>query len=130
MATAHDSMVPHIGRNRVQTGRLLGAYDEVVSGTEGGPMAETSTSPNRWVLPFALLVVMLASHNELPSTTFQSGPGRGRFWQCPVCERIERMARRQPPSCEGSPTQMHARAETKPLQGGNPSPSPGPSRFI
>lgn len=92
-------------------------------------MAETATFPHRWVLPFGLLVVLLASHNEWPLPSFQSGAAGSPLWRCPVCGWIERKSpRKRPPRCRGSDDDPHD-AETILLDGRGYSPSRGPRRF-
>ena len=93
-------------------------------------MAGPATSPRRWMLPSALLVVLLATHNEWPSTSLQSNAARSQLWKCPECGWIERKARqRQAPRCFGSRDRPHPSAKTKLLQGSGHTPSNGPRRF-
>jgi hypothetical protein len=93
-------------------------------------MAGTATSTRMWVLPSALLVALLASFNEWPSTSFQSDSGRSQLWQCPKCGWIERKTqRRQPPRCYGPAGDPHRMAEAQLLEGEGRLPSVGPRRF-
>jgi hypothetical protein len=93
-------------------------------------MAETATFPHRWVLPCALLVVLLASHNEFPSTSYQSGAPWSQFWKCEVCGWIERKSPLQDPLvCCGAKDDPHDMAVTILLEGGGHARSRGPRRF-
>ena len=93
-------------------------------------MAGTATSPRRWVLPSVLLIALLATHNEWPSTSFLSDAGRSQLWQCPKCGWIEKKPqRRQPPRCWGPAEDTHPMAVTHLLEGEGHLPSDGPPRF-
>jgi hypothetical protein len=84
----------------------------------------------RWLLPSTLLRVLLASHNEWPSTTFESGAGKSDFWQCRRCLWVERKAQgTPPPRCYGSRDDPHLVTVTTLLDGEGHSKSVGPRRF-
>ena len=93
-------------------------------------MAESTTFPHKWVLPLELLVVLIASHNEWPLPSFQSGAAGYQLWKCPVCGWIERKSpRQQPPRCYGPDDDAHDVRETILLEGGRYSASVGSRRF-
>jgi hypothetical protein len=93
-------------------------------------MAETTTFPHRWVLPLELLIVLIASHNEWPLPSFQSGAEGYQLWRCPACGWIERKSPRQrPPRCYGPEGDEHAAKETILLEGRGYSVSVGRRRF-
>jgi hypothetical protein len=93
-------------------------------------MAGPATSPRRWMLPSALLVVLLAAYNESPSTSLQSNAAKSQLRKCPKCGWIERKARtRKTPRCSGTDDCPHTVAETILLEGSGHTPSDGPRRF-
>jgi hypothetical protein len=81
-------------------------------------MAGFTTSPRRWMVPTALLTAMLASFGGRDViTTKQSGAGRGSYWQCPECHRVEWKLPGPTPRCAGVPKGTHAIAKTKRMTG-------------
>jgi hypothetical protein len=93
-------------------------------------MTETATTVRRWALPFGLLVTLLASLNEWPSPSFQSGANGKQLWKCSACGWVQSMAERSdPPVCQGSKTDKHARTYTELIEDGSAKPSTGKSRF-
>ena len=93
-------------------------------------MAGPATSPRRWMLSSALLVVLLAAYNESPSTSLQSNAAKSQFWMSRV--RVDR--------AEGSGEQGHRDAldlgtvpskmvRTDPPGRHSYTPSKGPRRF-
>lgn len=82
------------------------------------PMADTPTSPRRWMLPIAWLTTLLASYGiGGVYTTKQEGTGRGSYWQCPECHRVEWKIPGPTPRCAGVPKGSHATVDTKRLDG-------------
>lgn len=83
-------------------------------------MAGTDTAPRRWVLPSALLTVLLASFGgDNFITTMQDDAGRGGYWRCPKCNRVEWWQEGGRPRCEGTPTCQHKAVKTDPETGSN-----------
>jgi hypothetical protein len=68
------------------------------------------TFPRRWMfLPIALIASLASggyergySDGEMPEVTLRDGGGGGRLWQCPACERVERVLL-DAPVCFGEP---------------------------
>jgi hypothetical protein len=84
----------------------------------------------RWVLPSALLVSLVASYNEWPSTSYQSSAGRSQLWRCPRCLWVEQKAKGSPPPrCSGTDDDPHPVTVTILLEGEGYSKSDGPRRF-
>lgn len=87
-------------------------------------MEGTASSPRNWMLASALVLTLLASHNEWVEASYRPNAGRGQFWQCPKCRRIEWKAqRRQIPVCSGQPGSEHDPVETDSLGNGNLNPT-------
>lgn len=78
-------------------------------------MAGTDTAPRRWMLPSALLTVLLASlGGDNFIITMQGDAGRGGYWRCPICKRVEWWEEGRRPRCEGTPRRQHDPVETVP----------------
>jgi hypothetical protein len=78
-------------------------------------MAGTDTAPRRWMLPAALLTVLLANFGgDNFVITIQDDAGLGRYWRCPACSRVEWWEDGKRPRCEGNPRRQHDRVETEP----------------
>jgi hypothetical protein len=83
-------------------------------------MAGTDTAPRRWMLPSALLIVLLASFGrDNFIATVQGDAGRGKYWRCPTCNRVEWREDGGHPWCEGTPRRQHDPVETDPETGPN-----------
>lgn len=84
------------------------------------------TSPRRWMLLPVALIALLASDGyessgyssgEMPEATLRDGGGGGRLWQCPACQRVERVLLEEP-VCLGTPDTQesrHSRTLTRPV---------------
>jgi hypothetical protein len=84
----------------------------------------------RWVLPSALLSILLTAYNEWPSTSYQSSAGKSQLWQCPRCLWVEQKAKgNPPPRCCGASDDPHPMTVTNLLEGEGHSKSDGPRRF-
>lgn len=71
-------------------------------------MAGTGTALRRWMLPTALLTVLLASYGiDNFTTTMQDDAGRGKYWRCPECPRVEWWEEGGRPWCIGTKTRRH-----------------------
>ncbi len=76
-------------------------------------MAGTGTALRRWLLPYALLTVLLASlGGDNFITTMQGDAGRGGYWRCPVCDRVEWWEDGGRLRCEGTKRRYHDPVET------------------
>ena len=83
-------------------------------------MAGTTTSLPGWTLPCALLVVLLAAFgNDGPIITVMGDAGKGGYWECPICERVEWKPAGENPRCAGIPGSQHDTADTKHPTGDN-----------
>jgi hypothetical protein len=84
----------------------------------------------RWVLPSALLSILLAAYNEWASPSYQSSAGKSQLWRCPRCLWVEQKARgNPPPRCPGAGDNPHPVTVTILLEGEGYSKSDGPKRF-
>jgi hypothetical protein len=91
-------------------------------------MARTA---RRWMLPSALLVILLKSFNENVGTSFLSGAVRSPLWRCPECSWVERWSNGKPPRCRGPDGDQHPVAvRTVRLDGEDYPPNGGPKRFF
>ena len=76
------------------------------------------------MLPSALFAVLLASiGNEGVIVTMMGNAGRGGYWQCTNCKRIEWKPAGKEPRCAGIPGHQHASATTERLTGDNIRPT-------
>lgn len=84
-------------------------------------MAGTATSPRRWILPSALVVVLIACFGDENATpSYVADAGEGQYWRCPRCKRVELWPDREtPPRCTGEkPT--HGMVDTDLVEGETP----------
>ena len=78
-------------------------------------MAGTGTALRRWMLPSTLLTVLLASYgNDNYTITMQGDAGRGKYWRCRKCKRVEWWEDGGRPWCEGTERRPHDRVRTDP----------------
>jgi hypothetical protein len=77
-------------------------------------MAGTDTALRRWMLAPTLLTVVLASYgNDNFMITMQGEAGRGKYWRCPKCSRVEWWEEGQRPWCEGTKRRRHDPVRTE-----------------
>lgn len=88
-------------------------------------MAGTSvTSLRRWMLPSALFAILLASFGGPDvMVTMMGDAGKGGYWQCTECKRIEWKPAGKEPRCSGIPGRSHDSAGTIRLTGSNIRPT-------
>lgn len=85
----------------------------------------------RWVLPSMLLVTLLLSLNEWPSTTYQSNSGSNVLWWCSECDWVEEWPKGKAPFCSGPGSHPHPEAVlTVRVSGGGYRANKGPPRFF
>lgn len=76
-------------------------------------MAGSGTAPRRWIVPSALLTVLLASYGgDNFIATMQGAAGRGKCWRCPKCNRVEWREEGGRPWCRGTEGHQHDPART------------------
>jgi hypothetical protein len=84
----------------------------------------------RWVLPSALLAILLKNYNENFGTSFLSGAARSPLWECPECGWVERWSKGKAPRCRGPDCDRHPMAVTTRLDGEGHRADVGTQRFF